>query len=220
MQRLLEFLFQNPILLFILIAWVAGVVGNAVKATKRARERAEQMRRMPSAEPRPAAQPVATERQASPSAEEVAAEMRRILGMEPVPEARRPREPQRRPRPVVEPDVGTAPPPARPGRRDVVEQERPPAEVVPTTQNRKLDIHVDPHVGDRIQNRRVVGGGRIGLREKGSQFGTLGGRVHEVHRQRQKAVRFALDDLTKAFVMSEILGPPLAMRDPFRRLPG
>ena len=195
MQRLLEFLFQNPILLFILIAWVAGVVGNAVKATKRARERAEQMRRMPSAEPRPAAQPVATERQASPSAEEVAAEMRRILGMDP---------PARASRPPTAPTL----PPSKPRR--LAESERPPTPMVSTTQRRQLEIHVDPHVGEQIGKREAASRPRV----ETSELGTLGGRVQRPRRVREIADRFPRTNLRQALVLSEILGPPLALRPP------
>ncbi len=101
MRRLIDFVLHNPILLIVLVLWIGGLIGNIVKATRRARERAEAAARrrhgeLPSGEARTAppephatvprtaeARPTAA-RHAEPSrsTEEVAREMRRILGVE------------------------------------------------------------------------------------------------------------------------------------------
>jgi hypothetical protein len=125
--------------------------------------------------------------------------MRRILGMDvetmPV---------EHQPAPAV----------VRPRRREVVEAERPPAPAVPTTQDRHLEVHVDPHVGEGIRHRLSPQSGRVGAHE-GQQFGTLGGRVHDRAVRRVAGSRLVdLADLKRAFVTNEILGAPLALRGP------
>lgn len=209
MDKLLRILFEHPYLILILLAWIGGAVANVAKAAKKAKERAEKERRMPQAgEAKTAAGPAATK--ADPgqrSAEDVAAEMRRILGMEgPLP------RPKRAPRaPVEAVEEVSPPPPPRRIRREVVEPERPPVPVAPVTQSRAIEIHVDPRVGDSIKGRHLDAS-RRGFHKAG-EMGSLGGRVHEAAHGRVQKRRFPLDDLKTAFVLSEILGPPVALRD-------
>jgi len=204
MRGLFDFLLQNPILIFILLAWVAGMVGNVMKAARKTRERVEQQRRMPTARPSQAApppvqaagRPMAPGRPAQagqPSSDDIAAEMRRILGMEPT---------ARPARPVARP---TQPAPLR----RLAEAERPPTPVQPTAQQRKLELHIDPHVGERIGK-----GEKKRSRIEASVMGTLGGRVQRQVRVREAADRFPRTNLRQALVLSEILGPPLALRRP------
>lgn len=200
MSPLLRFLFDNPILIFILVAWVVGAIGNAAKAAKKAQQR--QGGTPPRARP-PAARPASGPR----SAEEVAAEIRRALGLDPTPTPPQPRPPVRvEPQPVV--------------RRNVVAPERPPAPVVPTTQNRRLEIHVEPHVGEAMARQATVGQWRSSLRAGGttqSAMGQLGGGRELAPRRASRASsRFALGDLGRAVVLTEILGAPLALREPRR----
>lgn len=205
MPRLLQFFFDNPILFFIVLAWAAGALGNVLKKAKKAQQAPAAPRpatRQPLS-PRPVSAPV-TPRQRS--AEEVAAEMRRILGLEP--EAPEERQSQRAPTPPTPP-----PPSRRAVSREAFASERPPAPVVPTTQTRHLEIHVDPHVGERIQKRQTVQSGLVGKHEAGKSLGSLGGRVSEVTTRRSTATRFPLNDLKRAFVINEILQPPLALRE-------
>src|SRR5689334_16720351 len=118
MGELLRFLKNNPILLVIVLAWVAGAIGNVIKAAK-ARERHVRKMTEPAERVRRSEPPrIEPKRPAQRSPDEVAAEMRRILGMdvETVPVA-----PERAPAVV------------RPKRREVVEPERPPAPALPTT---------------------------------------------------------------------------------------
>lgn len=194
MRRLLEILFQNPILIFVLVAWVAGMIGNIAKAARKNRERAEQQRRMPSAPPavRSPAPPGAPGRTTEA---DVAAEMRRILGMDP---------PARASRPPTAPTL----PPSKPRR--LAESERPPTPMVSTTQRRQLEIHVDPHVGEQIGKREAASRPRV----ETSELGTLGGRVQRPRRVRKITDRFPRTNLRQALVLSEILGPPLALRPP------
>jgi len=202
MPSFLRFLFENPILLIIAGAWLVGTIGNAAKAAKAARERSARRAPSPpsppaSREPRraePARSAPARPPQRTP--DEVAAEMRRILGMD---VETIPVEHERNPVAI------------RPKHRDVVEAERPPAPAVPTTQDRRLEMHVDPHVGEGIKHRLAPQSGRVG----GAHMGTLGGRVHERTVRRAAGSRLVdLTDLKSAFVTNEILGAPLALRGP------
>jgi hypothetical protein len=204
MRELWQLLTQNPILLVIVAAWIAGAIGNAAKTAKQARERAARRTSPPPPQPEAARrrEPVrpGPTRPAQRSPDEVAAEMRRILGMdvETVPVA-----PEKSPLVV------------RPKRREVVEPERPPAPALPTTQARRLEVHVDPHVGESMQRRHSPQTGKVGAREAGSTFGTLGGRVHGARRGRGAGSSLVnLTDLKRAFVTSEILGAPLSLRGP------
>jgi hypothetical protein len=210
MPRLLDFLFQNPILIFVLVAWAAGMVGNVVKAAGKRRESAEQQRRMPSAPPavRPQARPQAHDRSQAggrPTEADVAAEMRRILGMDQppkrVPASQRPGSPAGRPQP---PPLPTSKP------RRLVDTERPPAPMMATAQQRHLEIHVDPHVGEQIGKREVLSRPRV----EASAMGSLGGRVQSHRRVHRTADRYPRTNLRQALVLSEILGPPLALRPP------
>jgi hypothetical protein len=193
MGRFLAFLFENPIILFALAAWVFGAIGKAsTKATSRRPQRpsapADQQgaggRAVPWAEPQPQ-RPDADRR-----AEEIAAEMRRLLGME---------EP-----------AATAATPPRVARREVVEPERPPVPVQIVTRDRRLPRQQQSHVGESIQHRHMpattAGRGSAGL-------GGLGGRSEATvagGARRQSLV--GLGDLKRALVMAEVLGRPLALR--------
>ena len=190
MDRLFEFLRSNPIVVFVLLAWLAGMIGNVVKAAGKARERTARQRG-PAANAAPRAPQAGGAPAGRRSADDIAAEMRRLPGLEP--EA---------PQPVT-----TAEPPVPPIRRRLVEVERPPTPVAPAPR-RQLEIHVDPHVGEAMAQRRPQ------PRPRAPGFGSLGGRVHAPTRSREAAHRFPLDDLKSAFVLSEILGPPVGLRPP------
>lgn len=230
MDRLIAFFLKNPILLIVVVVWLLGIVGNIAKAAKKARERAEAAaRRGQRDEPAAPSLPPAPARAPEPmrSADEVAREMRRILGMEPdATDAARgdrsssPESPSRRDEPVAAEPVRSDPVRVEPVRvdplpqrrpRNVAAPERPPAPLAPTTSSRRLAIHVDPHVGEGIQRRGSVASGRVG-EHPGHELGTLGGRVHQEGRRSVGSSRYALDDLKRALVLNEILGPPLALR--------
>ena len=219
MPRWLEFLFANPLILFVLVAWIAGLLGNLLKARRKlrdmqkARERArsgtlsqperqsptwpepaaERRQREPAsvrpAEPQPAPAP------ARRSDEEIAREMRRILGLEPDPAP--PTPPPVRPVPV---------PTSRPGEF----AERSGAQRAPTPlgppQRRPLPMRVDPHVGESVHARMLR------TQAPPRQLGALGGRTLRGPRAAAGRRRFALDDVGRALVLAEILSPPLALR--------
>ncbi|MBM3962567.1 MAG: hypothetical protein FJ306_11790 [Planctomycetes bacterium] len=254
MDRLIEFFARNPVLLLVVVVWLAGIVGNVAKAAKRARDaapRRSEPTSLPSpqpmrSEPPQARAPVGDARpMGQRDAEEVAREMRRILGLEPEAGRRAPEPAEGRaeplagdraerqdalPRPVLAQQQPTPPaPPRRPvavprlpveraeqlparSRRDVATPERAPTPVQPSTNRRRLEIHVDPHVGESIGKRARVGSGKVGDRA----LGELGGRSHGAPTRAVRGARYELDDLKRAFVLSEILGPPLASR-PERR---
>ena len=183
MRELIRFLTDNPYLLLVLVAWIAGMVGQIGKAAKKARERTQE------------APPPEVETELGHA--EIAREMRRIL---------RQAEP--------EPEAPAAPPPLpTPVRRRQIGEEMAPRAVVPTTSARRLPTHIDPHVGESIGQRVHRQRSTVGEHARGSELGNLGGRVHQVAVQRSAAHRFALDDLKRAFVLSEILGPPLSLRE-------
>ncbi|MBL8754528.1 MAG: hypothetical protein JNK15_14585 [Planctomycetes bacterium] len=238
-EKLLAFLLREPLILVVVGAWLIGMVGGIVKAMKQARERAERARQLPResdatglppmarvpAPPPPA--PVATP-PVDRSPEALAREMRRILGIEPAPaeakggdrsdadEARAgdvaPRESDRG---DAGPVADSTPPPLPSGtmrRRNVAEPERAPVPVVPTTNRRRLEIHVAPHVGESIGRRASPQSGRVGSHSSGSELGNLGGRGASRARQRSSRSRYPLTDLKRILVLNEILGPPLALR--------
>ncbi len=87
------------------------------------------------------------------------------------------------------------------------EHERAPAPLAPTAGARRLESHVDPHVGESIQRRASVQSGRVG-----HGVGHAASRAAASAHRRAAADRYALDDLKRLIVMAEILGPPLALR--------
>lgn len=242
MDKLIDLLLKNPIILFLIGAWVVGIISNAAKAKQKAaqRRKAEEAKkpkvdttvRQPLPEQRQA--PVAGRREAPPSRaqtaaaptgpqavgqqvstgpggrqagamaqspDEIAREMRRILGLDPEPAAK-PAPAAPRPRPT--------PPPI----------EKPPQPVRVSTQDRRLETHVDPHVGERIRDRHMqesqVGKPRAGR----GAIGNLGGRVQQRKKVAGRSSRYSLDDLRKAIVINEILSPPVSVRPHEDRHPG
>ncbi|MBM4062269.1 MAG: hypothetical protein FJ265_14405 [Planctomycetes bacterium] len=189
LNRLLAFAFENPIVLFVLAAWLFGAVGSALRKAKG---------RAPGQPP-----PLPGRRAAPPAnqrtADEIAREMRRILGVED-PEDAAPARPAPKPAPKPVP---------KPARREVVAPERPPAPVQPGAQLGKLTVQVAPHVGEAVQRRQAPASGKVGQ----EALGTLGGRTAAgPHRRRRGARLVDLSSLKRAFVVSEILGRPLGLR--------
>lgn len=218
MNPLLRFLLDNPLLLLLIAGWVFGAVANAAKAAKR-RQGGGGASPSPRQEPRSA--PTAGPR----TEDDVAREIRRALGLDPpaAPPAQR-AEPRAEPRPVAPPIVRpepvrlpptprsqpVRPQPVRPQPSAARGGERPPTPVVPTTNRRKIEVHVDPHVGQEMQRRSAVRPSTA--QDRG--LGELGGRVeHRSDARRLAGSRYRPQDLRQAIVLTEVLGPPLAMRD-------
>ena len=235
MDKLIRLLFENPILLFIIGAWVFGAISNAAKAKnkaggsaqrrrsrkRRSAEEQQTMAQQTMAQPLPdLAQQRAQRRSPSPppsppstaaraggrlagsaaqTPEQIAREMRRILGLEAPPAA--PPPGARSPAP--------APPPL----------ERPPEPVRVSLDSTRIETRVAPHVGEGIRDRHLresmVGKARAGR----GAIGNLGGRVSSGKRAVGRDSRYALDDLRKAIVISEILSPPVSLRSHDDRRP-
>jgi|GEM_PF-5892049 len=234
MDKLIRVLMENPLLLLILGGWVVGAISNAnksnarssAKAARRAAKAAKAARReattlqapqadagvlKPIKERRaapkvgrrqatgpatvgPAAR-VGQQRGAARSPADVASEMRRVLGLDPTPPSPRPTPPSARPPVPV--------PVRKPGDRAPI-----------GSVDEGLEIHVDPHVGERIRDRRMkvskVGAART---DRGA-IGNLGGRVPVPRKAESHDRPHLLDDLRKAIIISEILAPPVSMRSP------
>ncbi|MBL8722879.1 MAG: hypothetical protein JNK49_02480 [Planctomycetes bacterium] len=182
MGRLIQFLVEHPVLLFVLAAWLFGGIGKIGKAAQRARS---------------ATAPKAGPRAGQRSAEEVAAEMRRILGMDDAEAA------PERPAPV-----------STPAPREVVAPE-PPPQPLATALPRWQPATVTTHVGEGIERRQAPASGRVGASQ---DLGALGGRTLAAGRvRRADASLVDLADLKRVLVMNEVLGPPLALREPYAR---
>lgn len=184
-DELLRILFENPLLLIVLIGWIAGAIGKVVQAKKKldtARGRSTSSTPTATSSPR-----------SGRTAEEVAAEMRRILGMDGPPARPSP--------PVVE---------ARPVamRREASEGDRGPEPLRPTRLG-SVQVHVDPHVGESVQRRAAPVSGQVA----GHALGTLGGRPAATRTAGTARRRFVgLEDLERAMVLREVLDAPRALR--------
>ena len=226
MDKLLEILWKNPLLAVVAIVWIVGAATNASKKAGRtvSRRGAPTPRRSTAA--KAVAQPLATPRQApvkqaqmpvaksatrrasaplagsaAQTPEQIAQEMRRVLGLAPDPSP-----------PVVakaEP-VQPPPPPVKQRRADPLGSR---------AAGDRLEIHVDPHVGERIRDRHMretkVGNAQAGR----GAIGNLGGRTKVRQRAARVTRRFSMDDLRRVLVMNEILSPPVSMRSHDDRRP-
>lgn len=193
---LLGRLLREPLVLLLLVSWVLGGLGKILQAKKK---RDEYARRRREAAGTFGSQPEIDEpqRPRRRTPEEVAADMRRMLGMDPAP-ALRPAQPKPQARPETEPR-----------QREAAEGDRGP-QPVRLSQLGRVDIHVDPHVGEKVQRRAAPTSGGVASHE----LGTLGGRQHQraaVTAQRARGL-VDLSDLSRAFVLREILDEPRALR--------
>lgn len=213
MRQIIRFLLDNPLVLVILVAWIAGALANVGKAMKKARDRAAAQQRPTPMEPKEARRDVRSGgqvREPAPAphpirSDEIAAEMQRILRGRHEPSAgdvMRQQEHVPKPPPLPRPPTRA---------RNVSLPERPPTPVLPSA-SRRLPIHVDPHVGEGIARRSSVRSGHVGEHARGQELGQLGGRVHVTAHGRTATSRYSLTDLKRLIVMNEILGPPLALR--------
>ncbi|MGE3173581.1 MAG: hypothetical protein AB7O97_13235 [Planctomycetota bacterium] len=214
MDKLIDFLRQNPIVALLILGWIASGVGKVFgkRNPSARRPSATPPRRVPTAAspppplsrqhpvtmPSASRQPVPTApvRRVEPTQDEVMAEMRRILGMEP-----RRAAPQRK-----------APAPAQPvaARRNVATPEAPPQPLRGSSFD-SWDTRVDPHVGEQMQQRRGPLSGSVGAYE----MGMLGGRTGAVRplRARGGSTLVDLSNLPRAIVLREIFDAPRALRE-------
>ncbi len=216
-DKLIELLLREPLILVIVIGWIAGGIGKAIHAKKK---RAElQQRRAPSSPPTVAnggsqgslPQRAETARRAR-TAEEVAAEMRRILGMEPALLAKREQKPAPKPAAPRQPPAPPLrrPEAAEPLRRQEASEGDVGSHVMRPSQFARIGTHVDPHVGESMQARKSPRSGGVAAHE----MGTLGGRGRSVSAVSEHHRGLAqLGDLKRAIVIFEILSAPRAMRE-------
>lgn len=218
MQQLWDFLRQNPIILLILVMWLVGLAGKVLqgvgqRAQQAARRSAEELARRRAAgqapqPPRPQqtqlpamqtkAPPTPAGRGRPMTQEEAIAEMRRILAGE-APAGRPEPKPQPRPEPRPEPR-----------RQRPMRQEPASGDAARGGRLSQMEVHVDPHVGERMQRRQSPSSGRVGH----TGLGGLGGREKRAGPRRAARVGLLdLDDLKRAIVVREVLGPPVALRE-------
>jgi hypothetical protein len=222
-DELIKLLLQHPILLIVVGFWLLGLVGKvlgsvgkqAAQATKEARDEArrrlEQVQRRSEAETRPAERPRAEP--APPrrriTQEEAIAEMRRLLG-QPAPQKA---PAQKISAPLVR-DEGTHSAEEERQRKVVVVRPEGRRVAEPLRQLGDVEVHVDPHVGEAMQQRRAPESGRVGQ----ADLGRLGGRTAARAAAAQRHHRGLVDvsDLKRMLIMRELLGPPLALRPDWR----
>lgn len=242
MDKLIELLVKNPILLLVLLAWVAGAVNQQLKKKsggddRRTQSRSRRLRRKAKDGQGPAVQqPVAQRQQQAPVARQQQAPVARQQ-QAPVAQkaaksaggplagstAQTPEQIAREMRRILgleqQPSAAaSSPAPPPPIKRPPIE--RPPEPIRVSTSERTFETHVDPHVGERIRDRHLretrVGKPRAGR----DRLGSLGGRVEGRKRVASAGNRYSLDDLRKAIVINEILSPPVSVRSHEDRRPG
>jgi cytoskeletal protein RodZ len=199
MHFIIEMLRSQPILILVLSVWIIGAISNAVQQQRRQQQKQKKQQPEKMSQQRPAPR--------RPTAEEVAAEMRRALGLDPKPEKAPAKPPARSPRP---PDVRPPPRPVAPA----------PVSPLPRALS-KVEARA-PSVGERMEARPAPASGAVGAQAPGSQslgtqsLGSLGGRAgaRAARRPRGGSALVDLRDLPRAFVMREVLDPPLALREP------
>lgn len=223
MDKLIRILFENPILLLVVGAWVFGAISSAANKAKNkqgASDRGERRRRRKRTvendalvqRPLPASSTQLPQRRPAPvgqrgPANKPAPGSGRLAGSA----AQSPEQIAREMRRILglEPAEPAAPPPRPPSPPPL---ERPPEPIPVTTASRVLGTQVDSHVGERMRDRHMseslVGKPRAGR----GAIGNLGGRVTPQKRAAASGSRFSLDDLRKAIVLSEILSPPVSVR--------
>lgn len=133
MEQLIRFLLQNPIWLFVLLAWVLPAVGTLLRrAATRAAERNRQMQQRQQHDQahadRSGRMPAEVEAPAR-SAEDIAREIRRMLGVEPEPRAEPEPQPQPAPAPASRQEQRRHPAPRSAHERATAPRELAPASV-------------------------------------------------------------------------------------------
>lgn len=224
MRQLIDFLFQNPLILILVGTWVLGLIGKALtgagqRAAKTAQELREQQRRRMQQQVEEQKQEAAEVAKVEPqprqrrlTQEEAMAEMRRILQGEPrsgdaTPVAAQARESQEEQRQQKRHREAVAAEEQRQKKREVFAAEG------SRTADRKMgqvEIHVDSHIGEAMQQRRTPASGQVGH----SAMGGLGGRTlaHAAAISREQRGPVDLQDIKRLLIMREVLGPPLALR--------
>lgn len=196
-------LLREPLVLVVLVSWIAGGIGKILQAKKKRDAALGRSRGLGDRldDAREVTRPASGRR----SPEEVAAEMRRLLGMD------RPPAAQPQPQPQPRPQLARPQPKPQPvvQRREASEGDRGTQPMRPS-QIGKVTTHVDPHVGEGVQRRAAPTSGGVAAHE----LGTLGGRSHVAGRRGAQSARGLVDlsDMSRAIVLREILDEPRALR--------
>ena len=107
-------------------------------------------------------------------------------------------------------------PVSRPAVRQRAAAEKPPTPLAPRAATRLLEKHIDSHVGEGMSRSKDTRSGRVGTHDR--EWGTLGGRRRNrvvalaVEAAHERAID--LTNLKRLIIGAEILGPPVALRDP------
>jgi hypothetical protein len=204
----IRWIFENPLILLILVGWIISMIGNAV--TKAARKQARGQRRRAGPGPGGPAQPDRAEParprpqarrpgapSSGPSPEEIAREIRRVMGLEveePQPEPRRPAPPPPEPVEIV---------PDRPRTslaEELVAKDEQRARHLGALEARRSDLGAG--IRDRHLRELEV---HIGARERRARRG------RRAVRSPSRALR--LDPIISTLVGLEVLGRPVALRE-------
>lgn len=242
MDKLIELLFREPLLLFVVGAWIFGMIGNAAKAKKkvesRRRARPATQAKIEAAVQKPvvdrrrgvATQPSAAGTRSGASATAtppplpIARSQGRLAGSA----AQTPEQIALEMRRVLGLEAGAPPrasksvapkPPSNPVAPPPISSQPEGNAAIGANRDRSLKTRVDPHVGERIRDRHMADS-KVGVPRAGQgALGGLGGRVKHKQRAATRGSRYALDDLRKAIVINEILNPPVSMRSYDERRP-
>lgn len=209
MGDILRWILQEPIAWLIVASWLFSSLGGAMqKAAKKAQQ---QQSRRPSgggvASPSSPGVPAAPARREARSADDIAREIRRAMGLEEAPVARPASEPERPSRPALAEGrgIGGAEAPRRIDYDEVRQRhaaafdERPP----------RVTVVYDPPT-DRPRHglREEMAERDAAARRAGHSVARVGGK------RRIDPGRFDLHDSVAAIVAMEILGRPVALREP------
>ena len=242
MDKLIELLFREPLLLFVVGAWIFGMIGNAAKAKKkvesRRRARPATQAKIEAAVQKPVVdrrrgvvtQPSAAGNRsgagatATPPPPPIARSQGRLAGSA----AQTPEQIALEMRRVLGLEAGAPPrasksvapkPPSNPVAPPPISSQPEGNAAIGATRDRSLKTRVDPHVGERIRDRHMAES-KVGVPRAGQgALGGLGGRVKHKQRAATRGSRYSLDDLRKAIVINEILNPPVSMRSYDERRP-
>ena len=240
MDKLFEFLRLNPIVLFVLGAWLIGTIGNVLQARRKAKSQERRGERRQQRH----AQPIGHDTQTMPAPRGPAAQPNETVavpGRSQDAMSTTTPQPAQQPQPQARPDsaeqvaremrriLGLEPKPEPRVERPIPTPARVPEPEYDETRPRgAVGSGVDPHVGDSMRARHLEWDRQAQQRSKQredrarkarAQFGTLGGRVTEQRRHTRSASRFSLDDLRTAIVLNEILSPPVSLRPHDERRP-
>lgn len=233
MPPILRWIFENPILLIILVGWILSAVASARQA---AQKRAAQAPSRPPAQDRELLRPTPPRRAAVPpasapqSTEQIAEAIRRAMGLETIraPQAPSPPPPQQQ-RPQRQPRVDydelvrqeersyEEVTERRPRSYDEIAGSRPVVSYDEARPVRRLvdELKKKADADREEKSKRATPGAEMSSRKLGSH---IGGPALRAHRRRPAHRILDLSRPASAFVAAEIFGQPVGFREPFGEL--